>query len=254
MSVEVRKEESIGSLSGCLIEGDAEQKSRQRKVKRRALGISVFLQTAAVTAVVLTPLFAKPERIALNGYVPIPQYRHSAPPRTVVEPPPPIEPGRIRCLACYLPLKPAIVMRERTEGRNTNTAAEPIDIGPSPLGAADRNTVPLFDNRKAPIPPEDPNKTKRVKIGHLEPAMLQHRVNPIYPALMKQIGRSGQVELRAIISTDGSIESLQVVSGDPGFISSALEAVREWKYRPTYLNGKPVEVETIITVLYTLQR
>ena len=84
--------------------------------------------------------------------------------------------------------------------------------------------------------------------------MLERRVNPVYPALMKQIGRSGRVELRAIISIDGTIESLQVVSGDPGFISSALEAVREWKYRPTYLNGQPVEVDTIITVVYTLER
>ena len=84
--------------------------------------------------------------------------------------------------------------------------------------------------------------------------MLTTRVEPMYPFLPKQMGRSGKVELRAIIATDGTIQSLQVVSGDPLFYQSALDAVRRWRYRPTYLNGQPVEVDTFITVLYTLQR
>ncbi len=88
----------------------------------------------------------------------------------------------------------------------------------------------------------------------LEPAMLIHRVEPIYPTLMKQIRREGRVELRAIIATDGSIESLQVVAGDAGFYQSALDAVRQWRYRPTVLNGQPVEIDTFITVIYTMQR
>jgi len=87
----------------------------------------------------------------------------------------------------------------------------------------------------------------------LEPAMLIHRVEPIYPTLMKQIRREGRVELRAIIATDGSIESLQVVAGDAGFYQSALDAVRQWRYRPTVLNGQPVEIDTFITVIYTMQ-
>jgi len=60
--------------------------------------------------------------------------------------------------------------------------------------------------------------------------------------------------MRALISAEGTIESLQVLSGDPGFYESAMSAVRQWKYRPTYLNGQPVEVETIITVVYTLNQ
>jgi protein TonB len=83
--------------------------------------------------------------------------------------------------------------------------------------------------------------------------MLLHRVEPLYPPLARQIHREGQVELHAIISTDGSIQSLQVVSGDALFLQSATEAVRQWRYRATVLNGQPVEIETYITVIYTLQ-
>jgi protein TonB len=61
------------------------------------------------------------------------------------------------------------------------------------------------------------------------------------------------VELHAIIATDGTIQSLQAVGGDPVFIRSALDAVRQWRYRPTILNGQPVEVETTITVIYHAQ-
>jgi protein TonB len=87
----------------------------------------------------------------------------------------------------------------------------------------------------------------------LDPAMLIHRVEPIYPTLPKQIHREGRVELRAIIGTDGTIQSLQVVSGDPMFLNSAIGAVQQWRYRPTILNGQPVEIDTYITVVYTMQ-
>ena len=87
----------------------------------------------------------------------------------------------------------------------------------------------------------------------IDPALLIHRVEPVYPPLAKQIHKEGRVELRAIIGTDGTIQSLQVVSGDPLFLMSAREAVQQWRYKPTYLNGQPVEIDTYITVVYTLQ-
>jgi protein TonB len=87
----------------------------------------------------------------------------------------------------------------------------------------------------------------------LDPAMLIHRVEPVYPPLARQIHREGRVELRAIIGTDGTIQSLQVVTGDPMFLNSAIEAVQQWRYRPTILNGQPVEIDTYITVVYTMQ-
>jgi len=84
--------------------------------------------------------------------------------------------------------------------------------------------------------------------------MLIRRIEPVYPRLAIQTRREGRVELRAIVATDGTIQSLQVVTGDVMFIQSALDAVAQWRYRPTYLNGQPVEVDTTITVTYTLAR
>ena len=75
---------------------------------------------------------------------------------------------------------------------------------------------------------------------------------PVYPPLARQLRREGRVELHAIIAMDGSIQALEVVSGDPLFLQSALAAVREWRYRPTILDGQPVEVDTHVTVIYTL--
>jgi len=75
----------------------------------------------------------------------------------------------------------------------------------------------------------------------------------VYPPLAIHIHKEGQVELRAIIGTDGAIRSLQIVSGDPLFYISAREAVEQWRYKPTILNGQPVEIDTYITVIYTTE-
>jgi periplasmic protein TonB len=109
---------------------------------------------------------------------------------------------------------------------------------------------------EGPRPPQIPDETlqKRLRVTHLDPAMLVYRVEPAYPTLARQTGRSGRVELRAIIATDGTIQSLQVVSGDPLFLQSALQAVQQWRYKPTVLNGRPVEIDTFITVVYTINR
>lgn len=81
---------------------------------------------------------------------------------------------------------------------------------------------------------------------------LIHRIQPKYPSLARQARIQGQVSLRAIISHDGRIENLQVVNGHPLLVQAAIDAVRQWRYRPYMLNGEPVEVETQITVNFTL--
>src|SRR5262249_39390417 len=94
---------------------------------------------------------------------------------------------------------------------------------------------------------------KRLVLGHIDPAMLMRRVEPMYPPLAIQIHRNGKVELHAVIAVDGTIQSLQLVSGEPMFVQPAMDAVRQWRYKPTLLNGQPVEVDTFITVIYTTQ-
>jgi periplasmic protein TonB len=81
---------------------------------------------------------------------------------------------------------------------------------------------------------------------------LIHQVHPEYPALAKQARIQGAVLLRAVIDREGKIENLQVVSGHPMLAEAAMKAVEQWRYRPYYLNEQPIEVETLITVHFTL--
>jgi periplasmic protein TonB len=106
-----------------------------------------------------------------------------------------------------------------------------------------------------PLPPPPPIiKTERIKQGGvIQAANLIHEVNPIYPRLAVQSRVHGVVVLAAVISKDGTVESLRVISGHPLLNQAALDAVKQWLYRPTLLNGDPVEVETTITVTFTLQ-
>jgi protein TonB len=77
-------------------------------------------------------------------------------------------------------------------------------------------------------------------------------VRPTYPKPAKQARIQGTVRFNAVIAKDGAIQSLQVVSGHPLLIPAATEAVRQWIYRPTQLNGESVEVQTQIDVNFTL--
>ena len=91
----------------------------------------------------------------------------------------------------------------------------------------------------------------RVSQGVTSGLLIVHP-QPTYPPLAKQARISGAVVLQAEISKDGSIQNLHVISGHPMLIQNALEAVKRWKYKPYILNGEPVEVETTITVNFTL--
>jgi protein TonB len=73
-----------------------------------------------------------------------------------------------------------------------------------------------------------------------------------YPALAKMARIQGVVRLEAVISRDGTIQSLKVISGHPLLIKAALDAVQRWRYQPTLLNGQPVEVATEIDVNFAL--
>ena len=104
----------------------------------------------------------------------------------------------------------------------------------------------------APPPPPKANP-KRVTVGgNVQAARLVNRVQPLYPPLARQTRISGTVKLHAIIGKNGAVEQLQVVSGHPLLVQSALDAVRQWRYQPTLLNGDPVEVDTEIDVIFSL--
>ena len=78
-------------------------------------------------------------------------------------------------------------------------------------------------------------------------------VNPVYPPIAKQARIQGSVVLDAIIGRDGTMQNLRVLSADsPLLVQSAMDAVKQWVYQPTLLNGNPTEVQTTITVNFTL--
>jgi len=104
----------------------------------------------------------------------------------------------------------------------------------------------------ANVIPMPPRPVHHPPISHWMEGNLIHRVQPEYPPLAIQTRTQGQVVLRAVISRGGTIENLQVVSGHPLLVRAALEAVRQWRYRPYVLNGEPVEVETQVTVNFVL--
>jgi TonB family protein len=104
----------------------------------------------------------------------------------------------------------------------------------------------------APPPPSDPN-VKRITIGgNVQQAKLVSQPRPVYPPLAKQARIQGVVQLQALIGVDGAVKSLQVVSGHPLLVQAAMEAVQQWTYQQTLLNGQPVEVLTQIDVNFTL--
>jgi periplasmic protein TonB len=107
----------------------------------------------------------------------------------------------------------------------------------------------------APPPPPLPKPAapKRIRVGgQVESAKLIFQPKPEYPLLAKMARIQGAVRLEAIISKDGTIQDLKVLSGHPLLVKSALEAVQRWRYQPTLLNGEPVEVVTEIDVNFTL--
>src|SRR5438309_3042577 len=94
---------------------------------------------------------------------------------------------------------------------------------------------------------------QRVRVSQgVSQGLLIRKVQPTYPPLARQARIQGQVMLQALISKDGSIENLRLISGHPMLAPAALEAVKQWKYKPYMLNGEPVEVETTVQVNFTL--
>jgi periplasmic protein TonB len=113
----------------------------------------------------------------------------------------------------------------------------------------------------APPPPPPPPKVvaaapsgpKQITVGgDVEAAMLLHQVQPVYPAMARAARIAGNVRLKAVIGTDGKIKNLTAVSGHPLLVDAAMNAVRQWIYKPTVLDGRLVEVNTEIVVRFGL--
>jgi periplasmic protein TonB len=118
-------------------------------------------------------------------------------------------------------------------------------------GAGPRGVFRSIGDQVAAIPPP-PKPTRPLRVSQIAEGNLAYRLQPTYPPLARAARVQGEVRLRAIISKAGTIENLEVLSGHAMLVTAAVEAVRRWRYRPYMLNGEPIEVETEITVNFTL--
>jgi protein TonB len=115
------------------------------------------------------------------------------------------------------------------------------------------NSALFRSNTAAPVVRPAVNTRLRVSSGTEEGLIIEKRM-PVYPAIAKATGVSGTVTLTAIISKTGTIENLRVTGGPAMLRQAALDAVSTWRYRPYLLDGQPVEVETTVSVIFTLER
>lgn len=125
--------------------------------------------------------------------------------------------------------------------------------GGIPGGQAGGVIGSILSATNAAAPKFQPVVPQRIRISQgVTRGLLIHKVEPAYPPLARAARVQGDVVLSAVIDINGQIQNLQLVSGHPMLVPAAIAAVKEWRYKPYLLNGQPVEVETTITVIFSL--
>jgi periplasmic protein TonB len=133
-------------------------------------------------------------------------------------------------------------------------AAIPGIGGPSQTGGIGKGVEGLLD---APVkvaePPKPPGKKPApIRVGALEQSKLIYKVNPVYPVIAVKARVMGTVILEAGVDEEGGISTVKVLSGHPFLVDAAVQAVKQWRYSPTILNGEPVPIIATITVVFRL--
>ncbi|HVU47532.1 MAG TPA: energy transducer TonB [Terracidiphilus sp.] len=124
------------------------------------------------------------------------------------------------------------------------------DLAPPGNGTASADS-PWGNQPHVVIVQQPPKGPTHVSQGVMA-GLLLNKVVPVYPPIAKATGTQGTVVLQATISKNGTIENLRVLSGSPMLQQAAIDAVRQWIYRPYLLNGSPVDVETTVNVVFTM--
>ena len=226
-----------------------------------SLGFSLLLQAAAVGVLSLVPLLYSPgiPAVHLRSLLLV----HSPTP-TPVETRQPLPEGRTPSIHRFL-FNPATVSHPLA--LQHAAAVSVVSASTPDLGTADSehnvtgdailssiNALP----QPAPVSLERPPvkaAAKAIRVGNgVAEANLLLKVQPSYPPLARSARVSGTVEFSATISKEGTIENLQLVRGHPLLVAAARQAILQWRYRPTLLNGQPVEVLTSIVVTFTLNQ
>jgi protein TonB len=230
--------------------------------KRATFPIAYIFEGIIIGATVLMPLIyteALPKAQLMTFL--------AAPPPPPPPPPPPAAAAPVRIIKRVtvddIMKAPTVIPRTITQIRDNEPAPMAVGVvggvpggmmGGSMGGILGGVIGSVLSSAAAPPPPPPKAATpKRIRVGgQVEAARLILQPKPEYPPLAKMARIQGTVRLEAIISKDGTIQDLKVVSGHPLLVKAALEAVQRWRYQPTLLNGEPVEVVTEIDVNFTL--
>lgn len=251
----------LAALGRCLLETEG---ASLRSVRRRRMALlaSISLQTLLLATLVMIPLLVGGEHlpVTFTTICPRPPYGNlpakAAPPsdRAQRGQKPPVKPPSILFSP---PEIPAVVASVDDAGAAPALPAGesggpfipglPDGLIPLEPGGSRRGQVP-----EPPPAPEPPGG--RIRISEIDPGQLVRRVEPKYPPLARQTRLEGTVRLRAIVGTDGRVREVEMLSGHALLAQAAMDAVLQWRYRPTLLNGRPVDVETQITVVFVLNR
>lgn len=214
------------------------------------------VQAVGLAGALLVPLLNTYE-IDLAAWAASSFYLAAPPPPAPPAPAPAAQPTPQRELTRYEAdfRAPSMIPEEVAFLQDTGAPVSPIAAMPASPGVPGGSGTPgtagvlgMFGTDGAGLPPPPP-----VRIGgNVQNARLTHRVLPVYPLEAVEQFVSGTVRLQAIIAVDGRVRDLQLLSGHPMLAPAAMEAVAQWRYRPTRLNGREVEVVTVIDVNFNL--
>jgi protein TonB len=221
------------------------------KTKRgRTTTFSFFLEAIIVGIIVLIPLLfieALPNAQLMMALVapqpppPLPAVVHVVK-RVQTD----IVSGKLRT-PTKIPKKVEIIEEKESPPLLTDLAGVPDGV---PRGPANGVMDSIISNTPVAVPKV---AVQRIRVSQgVTQGMVLHKVQPVYPPLARTARVQGSVVLAAIIGKDGTIQNLHVVSGHPLLTQAALDAVKQWRYRPYILNDEPVEVDTQVTVNFTL--
>jgi periplasmic protein TonB len=243
---------ALGNLSRCTMESNSESAASAKWLRGKSMAVSLAIEAAAVGALLLVPLLSTGVLPPLFVSTPALPYRGE--PQPVRRAAPRVNPRQPT--AFFNPVAAAPVRRQQEENTSSAPPAVGVTIGNQVGPAGPQPGIPGGENTGAPIPLAPPLSAPRNKpLPQSEGVMaarLVRRVQPVYPRIAEMMHLSGIVRLRAIVGTDGSVQHLEVLSGKPILARAAIDAVKQWRYEPTRLNGQPVEVETSITVTFVL--
>ncbi len=250
----------LGSLSQCLVESDAEAIGRAHRLRRKALALSMVLELLVVAVLLLWPLLMPAAIPGLYMVTPLPPYHGTASAHkseaAAARPAAARNLSPANSKAFWQPKQIPSSAKPMADAPQ-KFADSPVDItnllpgsGPGTYidGGGDTATRMI----QIPSPPAKPRAKPQFMGEGVMAAALLRRVQPVYPDAARLMRLSGEVRLRAIIATDGSVRELTLLSGNPLLAQAAMAAVREWRYRPTLLNGQAVAVETYITVNFVM--